>query len=70
MTRVVREKLKVGDVVELNSGGPLMTVSVAGATCEVAWFDGEGSQAAAFPPAALTKRETPKSRRAIDNFIE
>jgi len=43
-------KLKIGETVRLNSGGPLMTVDrivhMQDGSCEVAttWFDGQGKE--------------------------
>ena len=50
---------KVGDVVQLKSGGPLMTISQIGADvngrprvwCD--WFDGNKMANALFPPESL-----------------
>lgn len=51
------EKIAIGDVVKLKSGGPLMTVGVAdGDLCSVHWFDDNGqfhSEMVAW--SALTK---------------
>ncbi len=55
-------KFVPGDVVELLSGGPSMTVSGTerrpdGSTMVgVDWFDGSTSQSAAYPPAQLKKQ--------------
>lgn len=54
---------KIGDVVQLKSGGPLMTVSNPGnegstMTCE--WFTKDGeSRADKFHPATLVNRPPP-----------
>lgn len=54
------DQWKVGDVVQLKSGGPIMTVisvgdflSVSGANC--AWFDGKKQFEHVFPPDALER---------------
>ncbi len=49
----------VGDVVELISGGPWMTVVYLAQTGEVgvAWFSGTTVGREVFPPAALRKRQ-------------
>lgn len=50
--------IKTGDVVELKSGGPEMTVgTVSGHVCVVLWFgDSNEPSEAEFPIAALVKR--------------
>jgi uncharacterized protein YodC (DUF2158 family) len=54
------EEFKAGDVVELKSGGPKMTVSQAGKAaisgrpmilCD--WFDGQKKMRDSFPPESL-----------------
>jgi uncharacterized protein YodC (DUF2158 family) len=54
------EQWKVGDVVQLKSGGPIMTVvnvgdypSGPGVNC--AWFDNKKHSAHVFPPDALKR---------------
>jgi uncharacterized protein YodC (DUF2158 family) len=53
------EAFKVGDVVQLRSGGPLMTVTNAGndtrgiPTVWCAWFQGTKQEAGAFPAGAV-----------------
>lgn len=52
----------IGDVVQLKSGGPVMTVTSVGdnyGTPAVwcVWFDPKGQQSGTFPPAALRKEE-------------
>lgn len=72
MRRMI-EKFKPGDVVELKSGGPLMTVNyVETGMCEVVWFpDMAGSHGTAkFPATTLEKRDPPKPARIVSNYIE
>ncbi len=54
-------ELKIGDVVELKSGGPEMTVGkVAGETCVAIWFDENNELCeVGFPTAALVKCDRP-----------
>ena len=51
------EQLRLGDVVQLKSGGPLMTISDAGSQgywiCS--WFDGKVNKTAGFKAEALKK---------------
>jgi uncharacterized protein YodC (DUF2158 family) len=65
-------ELKVGDVVQLKSGGPKMTIAntksnPAGILCT--WFDDAEVKSSRFPAAALepakkaAKKTTPKRRR-------
>jgi uncharacterized protein YodC (DUF2158 family) len=56
------EELKAGDVVELKSGGPEMTISSIGdlrgevrARCD--WFEGSTSKYGSFPVTSLRKVE-------------
>jgi len=56
------DELKVGDVVRLKSGGPVMTVTTVGDDYGTPmiwcmWFDQKGSQTGKFPPAALQIEE-------------
>ncbi|WP_089528498.1 YodC family protein [Pantoea ananatis] len=51
-------KYKVGDIVQINSGGPLMTVQVSPAdptattyTCQ--WFAGKKLESGRFPESSL-----------------
>jgi len=46
---------KIGEVVQLKSGGPLMTVEDINAhdMINCIWFDGRGRKSAAFPAATL-----------------
>jgi uncharacterized protein YodC (DUF2158 family) len=52
-------EIKAGDIVQLKSGGPRMTVSSIGEdmggtpTAYCAWFDGPKKQQAAFPLLSL-----------------
>jgi len=55
---------KVGDVVKLKSGGPLMTVTIVGekygmAIAFCAWFEGTKNMSADFPPDSLEIAEKP-----------
>lgn len=58
----VTEKFKLGEIVQLKSGGPAMTVSeepVSGSYwCE--WFKGASKERALFKVHTLTKYEVPK----------
>jgi uncharacterized protein YodC (DUF2158 family) len=65
-------QIKVGDVVQLKSGGPKMTVesieaNPAGILCT--WFDGADKKSSCFQPDALepapkkTKKATPRRPR-------
>jgi uncharacterized protein YodC (DUF2158 family) len=50
------QELKVGDVVQLNSGGPKMTVAALQSEGAVrcVWFSPDGKpESAVFPPSAL-----------------
>lgn len=54
------EEFKAGDVVELKSGGPKMTVKQTGkaaTTCRFMvwcdWFDGQKKMSESFPPESL-----------------
>jgi uncharacterized protein YodC (DUF2158 family) len=50
------EEINVGDIVELKSGSPRMTVSeIIGQTAICRWFSGDKSEADTFPLAALKK---------------
>ena len=54
-------QLKIGDVVQLKSGGPVMTVDSEGAdghlVCQ--WFEGSDVKKATFPIASLQAAEAP-----------
>lgn len=46
---------KIGDTVQLKSGGPVMTVTEVGTTdCTCTWFDLSTPKYFTFPHAALT----------------
>jgi uncharacterized protein YodC (DUF2158 family) len=58
MECLVAESFKIGDLVQLKSGGPIMTVrevanidGVAKAWCD--WFDGKKENRADYPLASL-----------------
>jgi uncharacterized protein YodC (DUF2158 family) len=48
-------QFRVGDVVQLNSGGPEMTISFILPTGKVfcVWFDGSEKREETFPPEAI-----------------
>ena len=53
---------QIGDVVELMSGSPPMTVTfvetyAGGVRCWCEWFDGTDAKKAHYPPDALQKAE-------------
>jgi uncharacterized protein YodC (DUF2158 family) len=54
-------QLKIGDVVKLKSGGPMMTVYSEGEdghlVCQ--WFEGSDVKSASFPTASLQAAEAP-----------
>lgn len=53
----------VGDVVQLKSGGPIMTVAgIDGNDVNCVWFDGPKQNGGQFPAAALKKFERPTQR--------
>lgn len=49
--------MKVGDVVQLRSGGPAMTVesTIGGSECMCMWFEGTTLRKKAFPTEALER---------------
>ncbi len=53
---------EIGDVVELHSGGPAMTVTVAKGSSSknvlTTWFEGGNVKKDSFPPEALKKVKT------------
>jgi uncharacterized protein YodC (DUF2158 family) len=54
--------MKVGDVVQLKSGGPAMTIEVVTKTTEgvivrCVWFDSAEAKRGTFPAATLEKAE-------------
>ena len=68
------EDFEIGDVIQLRSGGPRMTVrgllSDGDVVCR--WFDGNAVHEESFPSAALNKVELPKaggSRREDGVFM-
>jgi uncharacterized protein YodC (DUF2158 family) len=62
---------KIGEVVKVKSGGPLMTVTgpnaFAGGKAVVSciWFDGTNPRAGAFPAETLELSTAPQSARPI-----
>lgn len=53
------EAVAVGDVVQLKSGGPLMTISwVENGSAYCEWFDDKKNTGASFPITSLTKKNT------------
>jgi uncharacterized protein YodC (DUF2158 family) len=62
------EDFKVGDVVQLNSGGPPMTVTASnrdGIDC--AWFEGRQTKSGWFRPGTL-RRVSSEPQQAIDEY--
>jgi uncharacterized protein YodC (DUF2158 family) len=61
------EPLRPGDVVELKSGGPRMTItSIRNDEANVAWFDDEGEQhETGFKVVALRKADGSEGRPAL-----
>jgi uncharacterized protein YodC (DUF2158 family) len=63
------EDFKPGDVVELKSGGPPMTIErqapSAGEGWACTWFDGAKKEGAIFRADALKKHESPGGPRNI-----
>jgi uncharacterized protein YodC (DUF2158 family) len=64
------EGFNVGDVVQLKSGGPKMTVIEVGrspitseATIHCTWFAGARSERAVFPPDALVSAPEDKPKK-------
>lgn len=57
------EQLKVGDVVQLNSGSHDMTVEEIDDEGEIScvWFEGKQPQRGSFPAATLKKAEPQKA---------
>ena len=52
----------VGDVVELKSGGPAMTVAEIGVnTVKCTWFSGVEAKEGSFPAAALEPYRAPQA---------
>ena len=53
--------IHVGDIVQLKSGGPRMTVTrVQGSNVTSAWFDGTQQREGTFPEGALKESPDPK----------
>ena len=54
---VKMEKYKTGDVVQLKSGGPKMTVKSSNVSGEIycQWFAGSKLEAGYFPPESLNR---------------
>jgi uncharacterized protein YodC (DUF2158 family) len=57
------DEIKVGDTVELKSGGPIMTVTGVGnhhlthaVMVSCVWFDGKKQLSGSFPPTALGRK--------------
>ena len=61
--------MRVGNVVQLKSGGPPMTVesTIGGSECMCMWFDGQVLRKKSFPTdalkAALPAAETPRGKK-------
>jgi len=57
------DKFKIGDIVQLRSGGPKMTVTaVLDPVVHTAWFAGSKKETGAFPfDAIIIFQEEPKS---------
>lgn len=66
---MAEDEIKPGDVVELKSGGPPMTIERESATDPGAylctWFDGANRMAEFFKAAALKKHEGPGGPRNV-----
>ena len=62
MGSVKMASFKAGDIVQLKSGGPAMTVSKVGADGDVwcNWFRGAQKESAAFKPDTLQAYVAPK----------
>jgi uncharacterized protein YodC (DUF2158 family) len=59
------ETYKVGDVVQLKSGGPKMTVTASEAkTVHCVWFAGAKKEFGQFPPATLILPAEPEKPAA------
>ncbi|WBU53502.1 YodC family protein [Paracoccus sp. SCSIO 75233] len=64
----MQNELKPGDLVRLNSGGPLMTVGQAGgqpSEWRCYWFDKTDRKQADFPEVALERAEKAIGNRAV-----
>lgn len=54
------EKFKIGDIVQLKSGGPKMTVTSVGERSVItAWFAGSKKEAGSFPFEAISLFKEP-----------
>jgi uncharacterized protein YodC (DUF2158 family) len=62
-----RQPFQPGDVVQLKSGGPAMTVGgkVAEDSIRCHWFDGATAKTEIFPTAAIRLYEGPKSAAGL-----
>lgn len=60
------EAFKVGDVVQLKSGGPVMTVEtiLLGGDVKCQWFARTTLKHAIFEPSALVRAKKPKDEKA------
>ena len=59
-------QLKTGDVVQLRSGGPVMTVDSEGEDAHLVcqWFEGSDMKEATFPTASLQAPDAAEAGRA------
>jgi uncharacterized protein YodC (DUF2158 family) len=53
--RFMADGFKPGDIVQLKSGGPRMTVMIRGGRIFCTWFTGDKREASSFEPATLVK---------------
>jgi uncharacterized protein YodC (DUF2158 family) len=62
------EQWKVGDVVQLKSGGPIMTVLSTGSQgCRCSWFDhAQKPSEHVFPSEALERYRAPRFEQSDD----
>lgn len=63
-------QFKIGDVVQLKSGGPRMTVAEIYGDGDLGcvWFVGTKQEAGTFPPEALQFPEKPQAQSQIRPF--